>query len=110
MAGIAETNTIDIVAQDAAGEFLVIMVETRPWGSDPKQAVQLRNKINAYAGYILDGTLARHYPATAGRNVLIQLDCPQAPEGEMATITSLAAAKLAELGIGFRIHVRNRAG
>jgi hypothetical protein len=106
VAGIADPNTIDIVAQSAAGEFLVIMVESRRWGSDPDQSLQLRQKINAYAAFILDGSLARHYPETAGHRVDIQLDCLDVPLGEIKTVTEHAAVQLSKLGIGFRINVR----
>jgi len=104
MAGVADTNTIDIVAQDAAGKFLVVMVETRPWGSDPNQPAQLREKINAYAGFILDGSLARRYPETGGCHVVIQLDCCQAPSDEIAAIIKIAEVQLLKSGIGFRVN------
>jgi len=106
VAGIADTNTIDVVGQDATGRFLMIMVETRRWGSDPDQGTQLRQKINAYAGFILDGSLARQHPETLDHPVDIQLDCVETPSGEFAEITDHAAAKLLKLGIGFRIHVQ----
>lgn len=35
MAGIADTDTIDVVAQDAEGQYVIAMVEDRPWGTDP---------------------------------------------------------------------------
>ena len=107
MAGIADPSTIDVVAQDADGHYLVVMVEDRPWGADAAQPVQLRDKINAYTGFILDGELSRHYPETAGQPVCIQLDCVQHPSGAIATILDHARAQLDELGIGLRINVRS---
>jgi hypothetical protein len=105
LAGVAQTNVVDIVGQDASGRYLVIMVEARPWGSDASQASQLKEKINAYAGFIMDGSLARQYPETARQPVDIQLDCCETPSGEFATILSHAAAQLQRLGIGMRINV-----
>jgi hypothetical protein len=105
MAGLADTNTVDVVALDAAGQVLVVMVETRPWGLDRAQSAQLRAKISAYAAFVTDGSLLRRYPETAGRKVLIQLNCPELPVGEIAAIVDLATAKLAPLGIGFRVNV-----
>lgn len=107
MAGIADIDMIDLVGQNADGRFLIIMVETRRWGEDPNQGTQLRQKINAYAGFITDGSLARHYPETTGQPVDIQLDCVEAPSGEFVTITDHATAHLLKLGIGFRINVRH---
>lgn len=62
MAGIADPNTIDLVAQDTDGTYLLVMIEDRPWGVVDEQATQLREKINTYAGYVLDGSLAQQYP------------------------------------------------
>lgn len=107
MAGLADTETVDIVAQDAAGDVLVVMVETRRWGADRAQPAQLRAKINAYAGFITDGSLLRRYPDAAGHRVFIQLDCAEPLAGEFAAIVDHATAKLSPLGIGFRVNVRS---
>jgi len=107
MAGIADTDTIDLVGQDADGTYLLIMIEDRPWGADPDQADQLQEKINTYAGFILDGSLARHYPETDGHPVRIRLDCAEPPDGHIAHITDHAAGQLAHHGIGFQINPKN---
>jgi hypothetical protein len=83
----------------------LIMVEERPWGTDADQAAQLRAKINSYAGYILDGTLAKQFPETAGQRVRIQLNCWETPSGQFAVITNNAAAQLDKLQIGFNVRV-----
>jgi len=105
MAGIAQTNVVDIVARDASGRFLVIMVEDRVWGAEDAQAAQLKEKMNTYATFIMDGSLARRYPETAGQPVDIQLNCPETPTGEFATILGHTATQLQKLGIGFRVNV-----
>lgn len=106
MAGVQDTNVIDVVGHDpSSGEYLVIMVEERPWGADPDQAEQLRKKINSYAGYIVDGTLAKQFPETSGQRVRIQLNCWEAPSGQFAGITDHAAAQLDKLQIGFSVRV-----
>jgi hypothetical protein len=85
------------------------MVEPRAWGSDAAQASQLKEKINAYAGFIMDGSLARQYPQTARQPVDIQLDCCEPPSGEFVTIINHAAAQLQRIGIGMRINVTDGA-
>lgn len=107
MAGIQDPSTIDVVAQDADRQYMIVMVEDRPWGADPHQPAQLREKINTYTGFILDGGLARRYPETVGQPVRIQLDCVQQPTGDIAAIVEHARAQLDKLGIGFRINVRS---
>jgi hypothetical protein len=81
------------------------MVESRAWGTAAAQASQLKEKINAYAGVIMDGTLARQYPETAGQPVDIQLNCCEAPSGEFAKILDHAAKQLQRLGIGLRVNI-----
>lgn len=107
MTGIADTNTIDLVAQDADGTYMLVMIEDRPWGDDPDQATQLQEKINSYAGFIFDGSLVRHYPETEGQPVRIRLDCDQAPHGHIAHITDHAAAQLASHDIGFQVNSKS---
>lgn len=105
MPGVAQANVVDVVGQDASGRYLVIMVESRAWGTDATQAAQLKEKINAYADFIMDGTLARQYPETAGQPVDIQITCCETPSGEFALILEHAARQLHSLGIGFRLNV-----
>jgi hypothetical protein len=106
VAGIADTNTIDLVAQDPDGTYLLVMIEDRLWGADPDQATQLQAKINSYVGYVLDGTLVRDYPETNGQSIRIRLDCTQAPVGHFAHITDHAATQLASRGIDFEVNPR----
>ncbi len=97
---------IDVVGYDAAaGEYLLVMVEERPWDSDPDQAAQLRAKINTYVGFVLDGGLRRHYPETAGQPVRLQLNCTAPLSGEAARIVEHANAKLADTGLRLAVHV-----
>jgi hypothetical protein len=105
MAGVAYANVIDVIAQDASGRFVVIMVESRMWGADEAQASQLQDKINSYAGFIADGRLAMQCPETAGQPVDIQLNCVDAPRGQFATIVEHARTQLGRIGIGFRVKV-----
>lgn len=106
MAGIADTQTIDLIAQDADGTCVLVMVEDRSWGSAVDQEAQLREKINTYAGFVLDGGLARSYPVTLGRTVRIRLDCAEPPSGHYAHIAAHAAKELAAHGIEFAINLR----
>ena len=105
MAGVEDPDVIDLVAQDPEGRWLVVMVETRPWGSDYFQGAQLKDKINAYATWIRQGSLVAASPEAEGAPVVIRLDCVEPPTGAYAVITVLAARSLAELGIGFEVHV-----
>ena len=104
MAGIQDSNVIDLVGEEASGRILVIMVETRGWGTDASQPSELREKINAYAGFIMDGTLARLHPVTVGKEIAIQLNCVDPPNGEISAIIDHAVPQLRRLGIRFQVH------
>jgi len=107
MPGIADTNTIDLVAQEANGTVLLVMVEERHWGSDPEQASQLQAKINLYFGFVVDGNLARQYPETVGGRVRIRLDCVERPTRHFAHILTHAASQLAARAIDFQVNPRS---
>ena len=108
MAGLQEPETIDLVAQAADGRYLLVMVETRPWGTDPAQPDQLKAKINTYAQFALDGGLLSHYPQAANQAVVIRLDCPEPPDDEINAITSRAAEQLAKFDIEVAVNVNQR--
>jgi len=107
MAGIADTYTIDLVAQDADGTYLLAMVEDRPWGTHPDQSAQLQEKLNAYARYVLDGGLARQFPETVAGQVRIRLDCEGALTGHVAHVAEHAVRQLAAHGIDFHVNPQN---
>jgi hypothetical protein len=74
---------VDLISLDAArDEVVLLMLEERPWESDPAQLRQLEAKFNAYLEYVLGGHLAQHYPAYAGKRVCFRLDCADPPRGE----------------------------
>jgi hypothetical protein len=106
VSGVWDHTTIDVVAVDADGTCLLAMVEDRRWNVDPAQEIQLRNKINAYVGYITGGDLIEAYPDAAGKPVRIELHCVQEPTGRIAAVVQHAASELHKLDIGFVVNVR----
>lgn len=106
MAGVDQPNVIDLVGQDASGRVLVIMIESRMWGAEAAQSLQLKTKIDNYVAFILNGQLTRHYPQVTGRQVLIQLNCQELPNGEFAEIIDNARAHLLQFNIGILVNVR----
>ncbi len=86
MAGVADTGVVDLIAQDGDGRHLAIMIEERPWGSDPEQVAQLREKFNSYYTFIALGGYVEHVPEAAGQPITIQLRCSSQPDGEIAEL------------------------
>jgi len=106
MAGIADTNHVDIIVQETDGSVVLVMTETREWGSDPLQAEQLKQKINRYTGYAVEGGLVADYPHLAGAPVTIRLECVSEPTAEFARIVEVTTAGLGRLGVQFVTAVR----
>ena len=103
--GVHNPRVVDLVTEDeAADEVVLVMLEERPWNSDPQQLRQLEAKFNAYLSFVLGGHLVRQYPQYAERGVRFQLDCvenPRAEDGAFFTAMSNYAA-----GEGIRLLVR----
>jgi hypothetical protein len=94
--GVHNPRVVDLVTEDpAADEVVLVMLEERPWDSDPEQLRQLEAKFNAYLEYVLGGHLAQQYPQYVGRRVRFQLDCVENPrpvDGAFFTALSNFAA------------------
>jgi hypothetical protein len=105
--GLSDSKTVDVVAEDAAGEVAVVMIEDRPWTGGRPQELELREKINTYTDFISGGELVRRFPNAAGRSVRIHLDCVEEPSGTIATVIEYAKEQLGKLGIGFTVNVRD---
>ena len=78
--GVHNPRVIDLITPDpSSGEVVLVMVEERPWQSDPEQMRQLEAKFNSYLEYALGGHLAKQYPEYAERPVRFQLECAENP-------------------------------
>ena len=101
--GVQNPRVVDLIRPDAAGGVELLMLETRPWGSDPEQLDQLEAKLNAYLGYVQTGALVRDYPQYAGIAVRFRLECAGAPTGEAARMLAAMREFCAGDGIGFEV-------
>jgi hypothetical protein len=81
--GVFNPRVVDLIEDDPVrDEVVLVMLEDRPWGSDPDQLRQLEAKFNAYLSYVLGGYLVQQYPQYADRGVRFQLDCIENPRSE----------------------------
>lgn len=104
--GVQNPMLMDLITADAAtGSVVLVMIERRPWGADPRQFSQIEEKINRYMGYALDGFLVQQYPQYEGKPVMIRLDCAQAPSGEAQHFVESAQHATAQHGITFVANV-----
>lgn len=96
--GVDNPRVVDLVTEDeATGEVVLVMLEKRPWGSQPEQLRQLEAKFNSYLEYVLGGHLAAQYPQYAEKPVRFQLDCAANPRPEdrpfFTAMSNFAAAE-----------------
>lgn len=103
--GVFNPRVVDLVSFDAGrDEVTLLMIEDRPWESDPQQLRQLEAKFNAYLEYALGGHLAKDYPQYAGKDVCFELECAEVPRGEAAAM--LRAMENFAAGEGLRLVVK----
>ena len=105
--GVHNPRVIDLITPDgASGEVVLVMLEERPWQSDPEQLRQLEAKFNAYLEYALGGHLGKQYPEYESRPVRFQLECAENPRpADSAFFTAMANFAAAE-NIRFIITVK----
>jgi len=102
--GVHNPRIVDLIRLDgAADEVELLMLEARPWGSDPRQLAQLEAKFNSYLGYVQTGALARDYPQYAGKTVRFRLECASPPAGEVAAMLAAMRDFSGREGIGFSV-------
>lgn len=107
--GVTNPRVIDLISLDAESDEVVLLIlETRPWGSDADQLPQLEDKLNSYLAYVLEGWLARQYPQYEGRKVRFQLDCASVPGDTEERFLRAAMNFAAGEGIGFSVRVVGR--
>ena len=107
--GVHNPRVIDLITPDVeSGEIVLVMLEERPWQSEPDQMRQLEAKFNAYLEYALGGHLVQQYPEYEGRPVRFQLECAENPRpADGAFFTAMSNFAAAE-NIRFVIAVRQR--
>jgi hypothetical protein len=79
--GLEHPAVLDAFAHDKRRDTLVLaMYETRPWTGEEAHILQLQEKLNAYASFILDGEMAESFPQFVGKPVEIQLRTRHQPD------------------------------
>jgi hypothetical protein len=107
--GVHNPRVIDLITPDpASGEVVLVMLEERPWETEPEQLRQLEAKFNAYLEYALGGHLAEQYPEYAEQPVRFQLECAENPRpADSAFFTAMSNFAAAE-NIRFVVMVAQR--
>ncbi len=106
MAGVQDTNVLDLIGHMPDGEVILAIVEDRAWHADPRQLDDLRRKLENYAAFVVGGQLTSQYPNLVGQPVRIQIDCPEPPSGEIAAFLERLTPDFEELGLRLVVNAR----
>ena len=73
---------VDIVATQPDGKFVLYMVEVGPWREEQVVAElrRVQDRLYKFISVAVDGHLAKTYPDSVGRGVVIRLDCYDTPK------------------------------
>lgn len=93
MAGLHDTEVIDLVAEQPDGVALLVIIKEGIWEA-AADAPALRAKLNTYAQFALDGGLVSHYPHLDGLPVTIRVDSPSPPPPAVTHVLKVAAERL----------------
>jgi hypothetical protein len=106
---LANAAVIDLFAIDQArGDVLLVMNESRPWTGGDEQLHQLQEKFNAYASFILDGEMTDAHPELVGKSVRIELRCAEMPSERALSLLQAIHDQLALQYINVEVVVRKR--
>ena len=86
-------------------EFVFHIIEPRAWTDLSTQLAQLRQKVQSYLTYVIDGELVHDYPESIGRGISFRLDCNQPLRDQANRFVDKTAHTLDELGIRFVVKV-----
>ena len=77
--------TVDLVTYDAKRDaFVLVVVEEGPWPVEETNANlrRLKDKLSACVDAAVDGGVAQKFPDSAGKLVVIRLDCYDTPQDQ----------------------------
>ena len=101
-------GVIDVVAYDAkTNEVVLVMNEPNEWNGSDEQLLQLQERFNAYASFLLDGEMAEAHPDLAGKPARIELRCAHMPDTRALELLGLIHDQLAFQEIKLEVVVRN---
>ena len=64
---ILDATKVDLVAESAAGEVEMVIVQAGDWTGSDEQLQSFRDKVQTYVSFAVDGQLASQFPEAAGR-------------------------------------------
>ena len=79
------TTLVDFVARgDLTDEWKMVLVEEGPWaGAVENELRRIQERMYGCIDAILDGQLAKNFPDSKGKRIIVQLDCFDVPRSDI---------------------------
>jgi hypothetical protein len=101
-------GVIDVIGQDSkTGDVVLVMNQPDEWTGSDDQLLELQERFNAYASFLLDGELAEAHPELAGKPARIELRCAHMPDKRALDLLGVIHDQLAFQEIKLEVVIRN---
>jgi hypothetical protein len=99
---------IDVIGQDPkSGDVVLVMNQHDEWVGSDDQLLELQERFNAYASFLLDGEMTSDHPDLAGKPARIELRCAHVPDTRALELLGLIHDQLAFQDIKLEVVVRD---
>jgi hypothetical protein len=101
-------GVIDVIGQDPkSGDIVLVMNQPDEWTGSDDQLLELQERFNAYASFLLDGEMASEHPDLAGKPARIEVRCAHVPDTRALELLGLIHDQLAFQDIKLEVVVRD---
>jgi hypothetical protein len=101
-------GVIDVIGENPkTGDVVLLMNQPDEWTGSDDQLLDLQERFNAYASFLLDGEMAQAHPELAGKPARIELRCAHMPDTRTLELLALIHDQLAFQEIKLEVVVRN---
>jgi hypothetical protein len=105
---IGVIGVIDVIGEDSkTGEVVLVMNQPDEWTGSDDQLLELQERFNAYASFLLDGEMASDHPDLAGKPARIEVRCAHVPDTQALELLALIHDQLAFQDIKLEVVVRD---
>ncbi len=102
-------SIIDVVAHDPkTDEVVLVMNEQGEWNGSDERLLELQERFNAYASFLLDGEMAETHAELMGKRARIELRCAQMPDARALEMLGMIHDQLAFQNIRMEVVVAER--
>lgn len=104
--GLQDANKVDAIGiEKETGKIILTIFDSLDWKSPANHLLALQAKLNAYFNFVEEGQLGETYPASSGRDVVINIITSQALHPLGAELLDRASVASSDLNIQIRTKI-----